>query len=144
MNMEIYTEHQDKKKPVEIHKGEHNCFTFTILSLGSHPTAYIQIPKGHPLFEVGYDDIEIEVHGGLTYAGLTDSKDVWEIGWDYAHSGDYYHPPEGIEMKSFADGKRWTKEDIIKHCKDAIDQIPKLKKFQDEKYYFAEEKSTYR
>ena len=36
-----------------------------------HRCGYIAIPKGHKLYGKDYDEIDISVHGGLTYAGAT-------------------------------------------------------------------------
>ena len=49
------------------------CFglLYYILSLGTHPVAYIKIPKEHKLYKLNEDDIyktcDIDVHGGITY-----------------------------------------------------------------------------
>lgn len=66
---------------------------------------YVGVAEGHPDFEKGYDGVEVEVHGGLTFASFcTDSDDesshichrpapgepdhVWWLGFDCAHAGD--------------------------------------------------------
>lgn len=59
---------------------------------------YVLLPKGHPAHGLDYDDINVEVHGGLTYAepanqtnfeGLTDEdREGWIVGWDTAHYRD--------------------------------------------------------
>lgn len=70
---------------------------------------YVGVAEGHPAFEKGYDDVEADVHGGLTYADFCqvapDGKEnpaegichvplegrphrVWWLGFDCAHSGD--------------------------------------------------------
>lgn len=67
---------------------------------------YVVLPPEHPYNGVGYDFIECEVHGGLTFAesasnistefGLPDdiSTDSWIIGFDTANSGDGPHLTE--------------------------------------------------
>lgn len=60
---------------------------FKIKSLGNHPTAYIKIPKDSIFYDTCYDEIPIDIHGGLTY-GEIEENGFW-IGWDYAHYGDY-------------------------------------------------------
>ncbi len=59
---------------------------------------YIGVPEGHPLFGASYRDIE--VHGGLTYAGdrvpagMSNGSPAevfaghWWFGFDCAHAGD--------------------------------------------------------
>ena len=53
---------------------------------------YIQIPNGHPWYEKHYDNIDITVHGGLTFGGFSaliqGNKIGYLIGFDCAHSGD--------------------------------------------------------
>jgi hypothetical protein len=72
-----------------IYKG----FQCRILRHNVHLCGYIGIPKGHKLYGKSCDDIEIDVHGGLTYARdslrFQPEKDLWWIGFDCAHAGDF-------------------------------------------------------
>jgi hypothetical protein len=60
---------------------------------------YVGVPPGHPSHGKGHDEVDVEVHGGLTYAnecaghvchipapGRPD--DVWWLGFDCAHYMD--------------------------------------------------------
>lgn len=81
---------------------------------GGHLCGYISIPTDHPYFSKDYNDIEIDVHGGLTY-GENINDEYW-IGFDCAHSFDfipslekfkYSHPfndifPNPEEFKDYA------------------------------------------
>lgn len=56
---------------------------------------YVGIPKGHPWYGLGYDDIPATAHGGLTYSDAChshichpDGEELWWIGFDCAHAGD--------------------------------------------------------
>lgn len=66
---------------------------------------YVGVPEGHKAYQKDYDDVDVDAHGGLTYAGqCADTKDeshgichlaeqgepqhVWWLGFDCAHSGD--------------------------------------------------------
>jgi len=55
---------------------------------------YVSIPKGHALHGVDYNDlyerdIEIDVHGGLTYSRKSmTNEDLWVFGFDTAHLYD--------------------------------------------------------
>ncbi len=48
------------------------CFglLYYILSLGTHPTAYIRLPKKHKLYGKGLEEVgtDIDVHFGITYS----------------------------------------------------------------------------
>lgn len=111
-----------------IYKGYH----YYILSLGTHPTAYVELPKKHKFYNKSYWGIEKEsnilVNGGLTYSenGLqignnTTLENSWFIGWDYAHCDDYYCFLDDF----YKDKKKWTTEEIIKDCENVIDQLEK-------------------
>lgn len=60
---------------------------------------YVGIVEGHPDFKCDYDNVNVEVHGGLTFAGFcgghichepdTGEPDhVWWLGFDCAHASD--------------------------------------------------------
>ena len=47
-----------------------------------HRCGYVTVPEDHPCYGKGYDDVNVDVHGGLTYA----SKGTF--GFDCAHIED--------------------------------------------------------
>lgn len=66
---------------------------------------YVGVPKTHAVYGKDYNDIDAEVHGGLTFAGAChkhgseessichiveegESDDVWWLGFDCAHCSD--------------------------------------------------------
>lgn len=60
-----------------------------------HLCGYVEISKGHLLYQRDYNDIytdhNIDVHGGLTFSGSADwlgEKDSYWIGFDCAHLDD--------------------------------------------------------
>ena len=80
-------------------------YIVTIGPLGSY-VAYIKIPDEHPWnklvdkkrevgslereISVGYEDIPLDVHGGLTFAGFfEEERNIWWFGFDCAHSQDF-------------------------------------------------------
>ena len=80
-------------------EGIYKGFHYAILSYGSHPCAYVELPTEHPLYPL-YDEDElayIDCHGGITYFSTTglirpsdeNHRDGHWIGWDYAHCMDY-------------------------------------------------------
>ena len=112
-------------------KGKYKNYNYYVLNLGTHPTAYIEIPKENKLYRKSYDEIykigcDIDVHGGLTYSDnelMGVKSENWFIGWDYAHCGDYCGYEEYMSESIRTYGKKWTTEEIIEECKNAIDQI---------------------
>jgi len=57
-----------------------------------YANGYVGVPKGHPWFGKGYDDIECSIHGGLTYAEdvapRMEKDGLWYVGFDTLHHGD--------------------------------------------------------
>ena len=69
-----------------------------------HLCGYVGVPEGHPYFQVAEDDVDVSVHGGLTYAAFCQEEDrdhgichiaepgepdrVWWLGFDCAHFND--------------------------------------------------------
>ena len=112
------------------------CFGFRyyILSLGSHPTAYVEIPVNHLLYRKYYMEIEdmgidIDVHGGLTYSSdylfLENGKELegWFIGWDYNHYSDY----SGIlNFRPKDELKKWTTKEIQEEVMSVCHQLNNL------------------
>ena len=124
--------YQAERKIEILCEGTYKGYQFYILNLGTHPTAYVEIPKESKLFHKGYMEIDdINVHGGLTYAEdhLQDIKeDTWFIGWDYAHAGDYLGFEAILPSQLRLNEKKWTTEEIFDDVVSVIEQI------QEEKY----------
>lgn len=60
---------------------------------GAFRCGYVGVPTGHPAHGKGYDDLDVDVHGGLTYSAGVKNKypfneDLWWLGFDCAHLGD--------------------------------------------------------
>jgi len=57
-----------------------------------HRCGYVGISKGSPLYGLGYDDVDVSVHGGLTYASGYNTypveSDLYWFGFDCAHYDD--------------------------------------------------------
>lgn len=109
-------------------------FLYYIMNLGTHPTAYIKIPKEHKYYGKDMEAIDIYVNGGVTYSkeGLSISEnqriDGWFIGWDYAHYGDYTGFDLMLPEQYKNGGKKWTTQEIYEEVRDACYQLSALKK----------------
>lgn len=106
--------------------GEYLSIPYWIISHGFHPCAYVQVPKDNKFFRKHYDDIDIMVHGGLTFSEnhLPQQEDTenWYIGWDYNHAGDF----SGMAILYSLDmieGKKWTTEEIKEDVKKVCNQL---------------------
>ena len=85
---------------------------------------YIIIPKGHKLHSIHYDNIDVTVHGGLTFGKSAndlkwkeliskDSNNGWVIGFDTSHCDDTI--------------LNWSKEAVIAETKRLKIQIENYK-----------------
>ena len=130
-------------------QGKHKGIPFIVTQspIGSY-CAYIRIPDDHPWnkcvdkvtkgkignreyeYENGYDDIPLEVHGGPTFSRRVKKGEKWPqefttgawVGWDYGHAGDYV--PLLPTLPLFGDrDKHWTEGEVVKECKEAIEQM---------------------
>jgi len=70
---------------------------------------YVGLPKRHPWFEIDYDNIPVNVHGGLTYSDLDKESGLWLIGFDTGHYED------NMTTCSFGYVKQET-ERLMKQC----------------------------
>jgi hypothetical protein len=53
---------------------------------------YVRIAEGHPFYDKGYENIPVNVHGGLTFSEHIMDNEKWSdgywVGFDTAHYGD--------------------------------------------------------
>ena len=120
----IYCEPLEERKILD--SGEYEGYKYYIVSLGTHPCAYVEIPKGHKYHgKVDEDayDLDVDVHGGITFGdfGLKGVSRHYMIGWDYMHWQDYFFTKYAFEPVS--KGKKWTTEEILEDVKSVIHQV---------------------
>lgn len=92
---------------------ENNWLTRGMIDFG-WGNGYVLIPEGHPLHGKHYDDIDVSVHGGLTFSELVDDemiekweidaedKGKWCVGFDTAHYNDNLSkwPKEAVQAET--------------------------------------------
>lgn len=91
-----------------------------------HLCGYVELPSSHKHYKKSYDDIDVDVHGGLTFANDhlpgKQPTDKWVIGFDCAHAGDL-----SMIIPSFSKlrlGERYrTMEWVKKELKSLVDQL---------------------
>ena len=118
------------KNPERVAHGFYRGFHFYVLTMGSHPCAYVDVTETE-LNGKDYESIDIECHYGLTYSRKylnTVDKKGWFIGWDYAHYNDFLTFNE-LLAKKYGEPYRahkYTLTEIVKECANVIDQIIEL------------------
>jgi hypothetical protein len=97
--------------------------------------AYLGIPPKHPLAGKKYDDVPLDVHGGLTFSAAGGKKDNWPegyywYGWDYGHWMDmsfyYFEYPNIFDFNGHANEHGWTVEEVKLEVIEAAGQMRKL------------------
>lgn len=103
---------------------------------------YAGVYPSHPWYEKDYNNIDINVHGGLTYSApcaedggkichvpKEDEQPVWWFGFDCAHGGDYcpkyYGDDDAKKYYSLSlDDGIYRNINYVRNCiKDMADQI---------------------
>ena len=87
------------------------------------PNAYVGVPEDSLLAGKSYDDMPLDVHGGLTFA--SEGHGPWPkgwfwYGWDYSHAGDF------LAFAPHLGGRQWTVEDIEAETREAMKQLGKM------------------
>ena len=108
-----------------------------------HPTlgslnGYVAIPKGHRVWGKGYDDVDVEVHGGLTYADVDMATGEWVFGFDCNHADDF-NPKLALTMMKVMENYdmdlhlRATKYRTFEYVKGQVKSLSKQLKLLDMK-----------
>lgn len=120
-------------------EGEYKDWHYMIISYGTHPCAYIEIPQTHMLYDHCNEDkyindellYDIDCHGGITYASDTGfgyntdyRRDGHWLGWDYDHAGDFngFSSAYSRYRCSFGE-KKWSTAEIFGEVRDTINQL---------------------
>lgn len=100
--------------------------------------AYLGIPKDHPLASLGYDDVPVECHGGLTFSGEGGGEkcESWPegyhwFGWDYAHCGDFCFYDLKYPGEHKSKDKKWIVKDVEGEMWMAVYSLKKLMKIAE-------------
>jgi len=107
-----------------------------------HLCGYVGVSKKHPKFGKGYDDQNVNVHGGLTYASpcmhnichiVEEGEDdnVWWLGFDCGHLGD---TSPGMmasmgHLSFFKDGTYKNIDYVKNECQDLARQLKGRRKW---------------
>lgn len=113
-----------------------NCLLVRHSSL-LHWCCYVGVPPGHPAHGKDYDDVHVDVHGGLTYSEMCNGfichkpKDgkpdnLYWLGADFAHLGDI---SPGASLRYLSQTGNDTYKDINyvrEVCKRLAEQVSKM------------------
>ncbi len=108
-----------------------------------HWCGYVAIDRNHAFYEKGYGDVDVSVHGGLTYADHSEPgiwnkvSRFWWFGFDCAHSGDKSPGSDarlanyGVMMREISDAfdrlqfseHYWTLPEVQAECAELAAQL---------------------
>lgn len=137
MSEKIYYGKRLEGSPIRLDYGKKENYYWLILTLGTHPTAYVGVLENHPFFNLDCNDfyekgINIDVHCGFTYSNNKiaknpfPNKNIWWFGWDYGHYGDFVdYSALGIDF-GFLNEKKWTLDEIKKEVFGVIRLFEKM------------------
>ena len=95
----------------------HTCSNGVIIECSIHRNGvkalcgYITLSPDNKLYGVGYDDLDLQAHGGLTYNSY-DNNNNWVIGFDCAHYQDLSPYFLLNEEEKYSFGQRGTYRDM--------------------------------
>jgi hypothetical protein len=83
---------------------------------------YVGVPKDHPASGGGYDDVDVDVHGGLTYAGTIDTAkdhpefatELWWLGFDCGHAYDLMPGLAKFQLPSVSADDKYRDVDFVR------------------------------
>ena len=127
---------QDEPDRVEFESEGFPCLIVRNPSLGTL-CGYVAMPPGHPWHGKHYGDLDVEVHGGLTFADACQGHichvpkpgapdDVWWLGFDMGHAWDiwpgYVALTRGFALEGFSGASYKTVEYVRKECESVAAQ----------------------
>jgi len=96
------------------------CYAKRHDNLG-HLCGYIVVDGTHPWHGKGYDEVDADVHGGLTYSGAMPNYTTF--GFDCAHAGDVVPKMHALKGGHYSDetykGMGYVVGELIKLAKQA-------------------------
>lgn len=105
-----------------------------------YANGYVVIPKEHPMFNKHYDDIDVNIHGGLTFSSTMDTDSSY---WNRIKnnfemvSGKVEDIPNsyvvGFDTCHWQDNKsNWNKEACIAETVNLKEQLEEMWELEDE------------
>lgn len=82
---------------------------------------YVRVLPGHPYERFWYDDVPVNVHGGLTFRCRAKEGGAW-FGFDCAHAWDYTQLP----IKQDPKAKQWDAEAVQEEVSRLAKQLSEL------------------
>jgi hypothetical protein len=114
---------KEELKSITEKEWEHAGFKCKVVFVRqSHRCGYVTIPKSNIAFGKGYDELPIDVHGGLTFDDIdSTTPNEQTFGFDCAHLGD-----KTLSYSFEENGHFWTLEETVAETNRMAEQFAKL------------------
>jgi hypothetical protein len=116
-----------------------SCAVTIARNQGGSRCGYVRVPPGHPAYGKDYDSVDVEAHGGLTFAAIEpctehedgqgwwfgfDCRHAWDLDWDPNLDPDtlspedrkYYDITRSFESSLVPKGHYWTQSEVEAQC----------------------------
>lgn len=94
-----------------------------------HLCGYVGVPKDNHAHGKGYDNVDVDVHGGLTYSDKqvpkSEPNGLWWLGFDCAHLGDL---TPGLRAALLREPPEWAREEAYRDIAYVTAQCQRLAK----------------
>jgi hypothetical protein len=114
---------QEKPSTLEAKWEKYGLKCAVILVQQSHRCGYVGVLKTHIIYGIPYDNINVSVHGGLTFGApgkdndFLDGKDTYWVGFDCAHYNDTLN--------------NWSLQKTIEETNDLAQQLSEINSLYD-------------
>jgi hypothetical protein len=90
--------------------------------------AYVGIPNNNPIAEKGYNSIDLDVHGGVTFDQEGKEGSLWApgyywLGWDYGHHMDKSFYDLEHPWRDNTSQKGWVTDEVREEVLNACKQL---------------------
>jgi hypothetical protein len=104
---------------------------------------YVGVPKDHPYWGKHYDDVDVDIHGGLTFSEKGDdatiwkNSEIWWFGFDTCHAWDDVYREEWLaEHPDFPLMDRthlhkWTIDEVISETNKLADLLSEREELKE-------------
>jgi len=116
---------EDKETITEKEWEAHGLKCKVLFVRQTHRCGYVGVPKSHIAFDKDYDDLPIDVHGGLTYADREKDGLCW-FGFDCAHYMDKVMWPKELNLHNHKREHFWSLEEVTKETENMAKQLTQL------------------
>lgn len=93
-----------------------------VIAQGFDLCGYVKVPPNHAASGKHYDNVDVDVHGGLTFCQRA-MDGGWWLGFDTSHGGDRLVFPRPNGHTLIIPGTVWTRETVKAEVERLADQL---------------------